>query len=188
MNENEIIKLTRRRLLSNFINFISMPVILFLPIFVVMKILNIQEFNLHLIGFPALIVILIYLPLIHILYFGLFVKLTDGYTIGGFITGIKIVRLDGKKLDTLNCAKRFLNAWNSGTYYTGYIYTKINSIGQFYYDEKYNTTIVIRGQTIPKTDNIKYYEHNFAKEFIIVFFAVFLGLNILSFILQLVFG
>ena len=181
MSKDEVIKLTRRRLLSNFINCITLPIIFILPIILVIKLFTtIQEVNIHLTGLPALIIFLLYTLLIYILYFGVFVKFTNGYTIGGFITGIKIVKLDDKKLEVLNCAKRFLSAWNSGTYYTGYIYTKINSIGQFYYDEKYNTTIIRRGKIIPDVNNIKYYEHNFAKEIFISVLTFFIILSILS--------
>ncbi|WP_419771421.1 MAG: RDD family protein [Candidatus Marinarcus sp.] len=180
MEKNEVIKLTRLRFLSNFINFITMPIVFILPILLITKIFNIEEVSIHLTSLPALIAILLHAALIHILYFGIFVKLTNGYTIGGLITGIKIISLDGKPLTIIGCAKRFLSAWNSNIYYTGYIYTKINSIGQFYYDEKYNTTIVKRGNKIPNTDSIKYYEHNFAKEFFIGFFVIFFTLMVLS--------
>lgn len=145
-----------------------------------MLITIIFNIEVHLTGLPALIPILLNAALTHILYFGIFVKLTNGYTIGGLITGIKIVSLDSKPLTIISCAKRFLSAWNSNIYYIGYIYTKINSIGQFYYDEEYNTTIVKRGNKISNTDSIKYYEHNFAKEIFIDFFIILFTLMVLS--------
>ncbi len=168
-----IIKLTRLRILSNFINFIVTPLLL-VPISLIVSMFQLNDFNFS--GISAFLLIATICIFVFILHFGIFVKLTNGYTIGGLVTGLRIVKLDGEKLEVMDCTKRFLNGWNRATYFYAYMYTKVNSIGQFYYDEKFNTTIIRRGREIPKKINIKNYEHNYAKEFILIFIVLYLVL------------
>lgn len=184
MTKDEVVKLTRMRILGNSIDFIVMAVHFFVISLFIMSALNIQEMNLS--GINAIFFILIVYGVSHLLHFGLFVVLTNGYTVGGLITGVRIVKLDSSKMKTLDSAKRFLSAWNRNVHFYGYLHTRVNSIGQFYYDEKFNTTVIRRNGQIPKSEHIEYFEHNYLKEYLLVFIGVFVGLFFLSLVVRVI--
>lgn len=94
--------------------------------------------------------------LIHILYFGLIPKLTNGYTFGGFITGMRLFLLDASPISIWTYAKRGFDIF---TFYGKVIYThdvKINNFYQLQLDTKYNITLLPNNfnfQTLDKKDN-----------------------------------
>ena len=172
--KTHIINLTRRRLISNFINMLVAPFFIFGPMFLIMYLIGIKELQYG--GFIALFVSIIIFILGIILQFGVFVILTNGYTVGGFIMRLKIVQLDGEKLKLWKMVQRFLSSWNQLYKFVFYSHTKVNTLGQFYYDEIFQTTIISSSENIPEVSNIEYLEYNYAKEFLI-FFIVFLFIS-----------
>jgi len=156
------------------------PFFIFGPELFIMYVMGIKEFQYG--GFIALLLSIILFTLGFILQFGVFVIFTNGYTVGGLIMRLKIVRLDGKKLKLWTTMKRFLSAWNRHYEFMFYSHTKVNTLGQFYYDEKFETTIINSSDNIPKVSDIKNLEYNYAKEFLIFFIILFFISNFINWI------
>ena len=178
--KKNIINLTRRRLIASFINILVLPFFVFGPIFFITYIMGIKEFQYG--GVSALLLSIIFFALGFILQFGVFVILTNGYTMGGFIMRLKIVQLDGEKLKLWSTIQRFLSAWNQSYKFVFYSHTKVNTLGQFYYDKKFKTTIINSNDTIPKVSDIENLEYNYTKEFIIFFIMLFFISNFINWV------
>ena len=175
-----IINLTRRRLIANSIDMLLVPFFIFGPIFFIMYVMDIKDFQYG--GFTALLLSIFAFTLGFILQFGVFVIFTNGYTVGGLIMRLKIVQLNGKKLKLWPTIQRFLSAWNQHNKFMLYWHTKVNTLGQFYYDEKFKTTIINSSDNIPKVSDIKNLEYNYAKEFLIFFIILFFISNFINWI------
>lgn len=173
--KKDIISLTRRRLIANYINILLAPFFIFTPMFLIMYISDIKEFQYE--GIIALILSVILFTFGAIFQFGIFVILTNGYTVGGFIMRLKVVKLNDEKLKLWETIKRFLSAWNQVSRFTFYTHTKMNTLGQFYYDKDFNTTIINSNSTIQEIsdiEDIEDIEYNYAKEFLLVFTLFFI--------------
>jgi len=132
--------------------------------------------------------LIIYPALFIIFYFVVFVKLTNGYTLGGLIVSIKIIMLNNKQLEIGMLLKRLFYAIFLPIKFSFFRAVKVNSLGQFYFDEKYNTTIVDRNKnTLNMENKIEYYEHDYALEYIVFFGKYFLILLLISVLYNLVF-
>ena len=168
--KKNIISLTRRRLIANYINILIAPFFIFTPMFLIMYIADIKEFQYE--GIITIILSVILFTFGFIFQFGIFVVLTNGYTVGGFIMRLKVVKLNDEKLKLWETVKRFLSAWNQVSVFTFYTHTKMNTLGQFYYDKEFNTTIINSNSTIQKISDIEDIEYNYAKE-LLLFFIIF---------------
>ena len=185
-NKEHIISLTRRRLVASFINLFVAPFWIVLSSLLISRIFGINHINLE--GFSAFIIIVIEITFSSFLYFGLFMKLTNGYTLGGLLARVKVVSLNNERLKTSTYIKRFYSAL---TYSHADLFekmgTKINSIGQLHYDKKYNTTVIKSGDTIPTKKDIEEYVHSFFKEIILGLILVWIILQNLEYLIKIVF-
>ena len=88
-----------------------------------------------------------------IIYFGGIVSLTKGYTLGGFIIGVRIKSLSKRHLTPIFYLKRFFKAI---IYYIIVFFSHkilINSLGQFDYDKELNTYIEVNDITLNENKN-----------------------------------
>ncbi len=131
--------------------------------------------------------VFIYPILFFIIYCGVFIKLTNGSTLGGVIIGLKITGLN-RQMSILNYLIRFLYAFFLPVQLFSLTSFKVNSIGQLYYDEKFKTVVIDRKgiTTIQKINNIKYYEYIYAFKALKLFLKTFLFFVLLTLLSSLI--
>ena len=170
----ELSSLIRRRLISRGIDIVIFPFLLFLPWLFLLGFLGIKEYESS--GVMALIQIAIMIATYLYLFWGLLLKYTGGYSLGGLLVGIKIVHLEGKTLTTTAYLKRtLLGIWDFINPYKHSLQTRFNSLGQFEFDEHHHTTVQKRGEKQKEpSPPVRYYEQNFFKEFVWMFLTLFL--------------
>ena len=145
--------INKKRILTNVVDaFIFIPWIFPLLPIIMGEIININIDNF----------LVFLLPLLFIIYFGFFVKITHGYTLGGLITKTRIINISDYQLSTIGYTKRVLSGiWSVvQTFISGD--KKMNGIGQYTYDEKYHTTVLPNDISIDSLNkNITYKYHFF---------------------------
>ena len=154
--KEKMVHLIRKRILSSVVDFYLFALMVSLFLYIV----GLTEIKSALISVVALIVAFI-------VYFGVIVKVSDGYTLGGFLFKVKIITIDYSKLEILSLIKRaFVGI---GMYITSCSFrcTRFNTLGQFKFDEKFGTTVVDGREKNPFLDRneIGYYHYDFLKSF-----------------------
>jgi len=131
---------------------------------------------------------------VYIVYFGLVPKLTNGYTLGGFITQMRLFSLNKMPINIPDFYRR---AFDIFVFYWKTIYTheiKINNFHQWKPDIKYNITLLPNSfdfQNLDTRDNwqeVDYYLYYFPtlfKNFFLVMFIFMLVDNIFKYIINL---
>ena len=180
MLQDNIIQLTKKRLIAYIIDFFIFSFLFGTSLGLLSNVSSTYFFMIFLFAiYPALFIIF---------YFAIFVKLTNGYTLGGLIVGTKIIMLNNKQIEIRLLLKRLFYAIFLPVKFSFFRVVKVNSLGQFYFDEKYNTTIVNRNKNTLNIENkIEYYEHDYALEYIVFFGKYFLILLLISVLYNLVF-
>ena len=166
MTEKQVFHLLKIRFISGIINFF----LFFIFHTFIINIIN------YIFDYNNILQIFIFL-LSFIIYFGLIPKLTNGYTLGGYILGNKIIVINDTKLSIIAYCLRLLFALYSIIKLGAFNFVKVNNLGQLYYDEKFNTTVIDKQTKIDLHNNIKVYEFNMAIEWLkFVVSFVFLGM------------
>lgn len=147
-----IINLIRQRIISSIIDFYLFGLTASLFLYVV----SLIHIDYDLVPWLTFLIAFIF-------YFGVIVKITDGYTLGGFLLKIKIIKMDHSSLGILFLSKRaFIGMF---MYVTSYSFrcTKFNSLGQFKFDENFGTTVInSREKNVFFDQNEKeYYEYDY---------------------------
>ena len=105
--------------------------------------------------FQANIWLLLYPILFYIFYFSFLPKVTNGYTIAGYLFGIKIIKLDGGKIALIEYIIRSIYSIGAYFYFLGYVRVKVNAKGQFFFDKPFN--ISVKNNISLETDNNQEY-------------------------------
>jgi len=179
----ELISYVRKRIMSNIINFI---VVLMLSLLIMGFILAYTGTR-SIYGFDAFLLIIIVYFVSTYLSMCLLVKITKGYTIGGLVFGLKIIKANNKDIKKIECLQRILLSTTQILYFYWFAYVKFNSNGQFYYDEKFDTKVIGR-KHIFEEENIEYFEYNFLKDFFIYSIISFVVLAIVALVSDTMFG
>lgn len=176
-------KILNKRILSNMINFF----VYFLIYFIISKIIT-EDYSMpFLLSLPIGI-------LIYIIYFGFIPKVTNGYTLGGFITQMRLFSLNKTPINISDSYKRafdvflFYNKW-------GYMHkVLVNSVYQWEPDIKYNITLLPKDFEIKdlstrgdwkQIDDFFIFFPALIKNALIVGFGISIVTNIISYIINL---
>ena len=97
----------------------------------------------------------------YFVYFGLFIKITNGYTIGNFLTKSKIVSLDGKKISLYSLQKKkyYESSFFIKNFYSGE--QIINGYGQFDFDIELDLTVLPNNEELNNLNKEEIYKYNF---------------------------
>ena len=152
IQKDKIIHLIRQRIISSILDFYLFGFI--------------ASFFLYVVGFTPIdsnLVPWLTVLVAFIFYFGVIAKILDGYTLGGFLLKVRIIKMDHSNLGIVFLTKRaFLSMF---IYLTSCSFrcTKFNSLGQFKFDEKFGTTVInSREKNVFFDQNKKeYYEYNY---------------------------
>lgn len=150
--KEKMIQLIRKRIISSIIDFYLFGLT--------------ASFFLYVVGLTDIgsdLVLLFLLLFYFIFYFGVLAKISDGYTPGGFLLKVKIIKIDASLLGVLSLSKRAFAGMF--IYFTSYSFrcTRFNSLGQFKFDEKFGTTVLnSREKNVLLDQNKKeYYEYDY---------------------------
>ena len=155
-----LIKINRKRTLSSVIDtFIFFPWIFPLLPILVGDILNTN--------IDTLLILL--LPILFFIYFGVIVKLTNGYTLGGFLTKTRTVSIEKKEITSISYAKRTLSGIVSifKMFFTGS--KTMNGIGQYKYDEKYHMTVLPKDILLSSLDKKEIQIHHYLFDIVLLY-------------------
>ena len=181
MNQMEK-RIFNRRVYSNAINFFA-----FLIIFAATSFIT-SEYKV------PLILSLMVKVFVFVFYFGIIPKLTNGYTLGGYIIQMRLLTLDKSSIKILDLLKRVFDIF---IFYWKTIYThdvKINNFYQWKPDVKHNITLLpsnFNFENLDKKDNwqeVDYYFYYFPilfKNFFLVMFILMIIDNIFKYIIGL---
>jgi len=150
--KDKIIHLIRQRIISSIIDFYLFGCIASFFLYIV----GLAHFNSDLVPWLTLLITFIF-------YFGVIVKISDGYTLGGFLFKVKIIKMDHSNLDILFLSKRAFIGMFIYLASCSFRCTKFNSLGQFKFDEKFGTTVInSREKNVFFDQNEKeYYEYDY---------------------------
>ena len=104
----------------------------------------------------------LYPILCYIFYFSFLPKVTNGYTIAGYLFGIKIIKLNGGKIALTEYIIRSIYSISAYFYFLGYTRVKVNAKGQFFFDKPFN--ISVKNNISLETDNNQEYIYYFFME------------------------
>ena len=179
--KNTLIKTVRKRIFSGIIDFFIFSLFFVLLLRLTGLSIDFLDINTQLeaVGF----IIMTTLPILSfVLYFGVLPKLTNGQTVGDFIMGIKIVKIDNSQLKVLKLSRRTLSGIFSYIKFLSFRRVFFNSLGQFYYDEKFNTVVLDKKQMqISNLENVNIntkYEYDFLLDpanFKILFYMILIA-------------
>jgi len=143
--KEKLIKLVRRRIFSGIIDFFVYSLFFALLLRLIGLIIDFLNINIQFetLGF---IIITLLLILSFILYFGVMPKLTNGQTVGDFIMGVRVIKIDNSPLKILKLSKRTLSGIFSYIKFLSFRRVFFNPLGQFYYDKKFNTVVLDKKQ------------------------------------------
>ena len=152
IQKDKIIHLIRQRIISSILDFYLFGLI--------------ASFFLYVMAFTPIdsnLVPLLTVLIAFIFYFGVIVKISDGYTLGGFLLKVKIIKMDHSDLGILFLSKRAFIGMLIYVSSCSFRCTKFNSLGQFKFDEKFGTTVVNgREKNVFFDQNKKeYYEYDY---------------------------
>lgn len=154
--------MTKKNIMNKIILKNAIDFWIFIPwFFPILPIVVLERFfNIHRIGIEGIIM----LSFIFFIYFGVIPYFLKGYTIGGLVTGAKIVSKSNKTISPIIYFLRQVNSFKTilKGYMSGSIY--LNKYLQFEHDKIYNTKIIIRSHPDSIRDNL---EFNFVDVFFI---------------------
>jgi len=143
--KDSLIKIVRKRIFSGIIDFFIFSLFFVLLLRLIGLSIGVLDADteFEVVGF----IIMTTLPILSfILYFGIFPKLFNGQTVGDFIMGIRIVKIDDSPLKTLELSRKTLRGIFSYIKFLSFRRVFFNSLGQFYYDEDVGTIVVDKEQ------------------------------------------
>jgi len=165
-------RILKKRILKSFYD-----LLIFIPIFfpiiplLLSKVFNTTVFN-SFVSFPFMF----------ILYFGIIPKITNGYTLGGLFSRMKIISINNERISIYLYIKRTFFAIYEFAILPIKGIVRINKLGQLNYDKKFNTTVLPRETPINILEANEVYIYNFiidiVVEYIKLFFILFFTLYI----------
>ena len=110
---------------------------------------------------------LIYFSIFNFFYYAIIPKLTGGYSLGGLLFRLKIVKLDGSNINIWEYFIRSLYAIFAYFRFFGYLRVRTNLLGQFYFDKPFGVTVVGKNKKLllnRDKDNLEEFSYYFLTE------------------------
>ena len=129
MLNNKLKKLLKRRIISSMID-----ILIFSLSFSFSFAISIDKVSPN-------IWILTYPIIFFILYYSIIPKISGGYTLAGYITGMQIVKFDNSKITLFEYMMRAMYAVFAFFAFLGYSRVKVNSKAQFFFDKPFDILV-----------------------------------------------
>jgi len=178
--KKDLLHFIKRRLLATIISFAIVSLFALIINGLILNFIGIESVY----GFSAIVLIIVDYGISTYLLICLPMVYGNGYTIGSYIMGIRVVKKDGKGISFSECFKRIFAMLRQIMHFYWFTKVQFNSNGEFYYDEEFNLNVEDKKNSFNKRNEVEYFEYNFLKEFFIVALFLFVLLSFISFVLN----
>ena len=183
--EKNLLIFIRRRLFATLISFAIVSIFALVTTGLILNLIGVESIQ----GFKAILLIVIGYGLSTYMLICLPMVYGNGYTIGSYIMGVRVVQKNGKCISFSECFKRIFAMLRQIIHFYWFTHVKFNSKGEFYYDEEFGFSVKDKKEKFKQDSRkeIKYFEYNFLKIFFITIIYIFSFLTLISFLLDLLF-